>query len=140
MATSESLSTELMEKLMMADYCDEVDLFHRDQPTSREHFRAFVNRTSSSYTIDTSSFFTRKGNPIPGGVYSLFGKYNGNSADKVREELVSWANDNRPLVATAGAQVLNHDNKDMAWLLLTTTSKKNPADETHIMVPLQTIL
>ena len=75
MATS--LSTELMEKLMMADYCEEVNLFDRYQPTTREHLCAFMKRTSASYTVDTYSFYTRKENPIPGGMYALFGKYNG---------------------------------------------------------------
>ena len=129
MATVESLSAELMENLMMADYCDEVDLFDRDQPTSKEHFRAFVKRTSSSYTVDTSSFFTRKGNPIPGGIYSLFGKYNGKNADEVRDDLISWVYKNRPLVTAAGENILKYDKKDMAWWALTTTNKKNPADE-----------
>ena len=129
MATSVSLSTELMEQLMMADYCNDVDLFARDQPTSKEHFRAFVKRTSSSYTVDTTSFFTRKGNPIPGGIYSLFGKYNGKNADEVRDELISWVCENRPLVTLAGENVLKQDKKDMAWWMLTTTNKKNPADE-----------
>ena len=127
MATSESLSTELMEKLMMADYCDEVDLFDRNQPTSKEHFRAFVKRTSSSYTVDTTSFFTRKGNPIPGGIYSLFGKYNGKNADEVRDELISWVYDNRTLVTSAGENVLKQDKKGHGMVVTNHYKQEKPS-------------
>ena len=126
---ADSISAELMETLMLADYSDVVDLFARDMPTTSEHLRAFKNRNINRYNVDTARFYTRKGNPIPGGMYSLFGKYNGLPEDEVRENLITWANENRDAITKAGKTVLDHDNKDVSWWVLTTTSKKNPCDE-----------
>ena len=118
-----------METLMLSDYCDSIDLFARDKPTEGDHLRAFKKRNANKYEVDTATFYTCKGNPIPGGMYKLFGKYNGCTEDEVRENLVAWATDNRDIVTQASKTVLNHDNKDFAWWSLTTTCKKNPCDE-----------
>ena len=126
---ADSLSAELMETLMLPDYCDVVDLFARDNQTGSDHLRAFKERNIERYNVDTATFYTHKGNPIPGGMYSLFGKYSGCTEDEVRENLVSWARYNRDMVTQAGKTVLEQNNKNYAWLSLTTTSKKNPCDE-----------
>ena len=118
-----------METLMLADYCDSIDLFARDNATTSEHLRVFKSRNKDRYDVDTARFYTRKGNPIPGGMYSLFGKYNGLSEDEVRENLVVWATDNREMIIQSGKNVLDYDHKDYAWWSLTTTSRKNPCDE-----------
>ena len=95
------MSAELMEMLMLADYCHEVDLFARDQPTDRQHLKCFIKWTSRKYNVDTASFYTRKSNPIPGGMNALFGKYNVHSADEVCKDLVYWADANREIVKCA---------------------------------------
>ena len=126
---ADSLSAELMETLMLADYCDIIDLFARDTPMTSEHLRAFKSRNINRYNVDTARFYTRKGNPIPGGMYGLFGKYNGLEEDAVHNNLITWAYENHDTIIKASKTVLEHDNKDFAWWALTTTSKKNPCDE-----------
>ena len=126
---ADSLGAELMETLMLSDYCDSVDLFARDAPTDSAHLRAFKKRNMDRYNVDTTTFYTRKGNPIPGGMYKLFGKYNGCTEEEVCDNLITWANENRDAITKAGKNVLDHNNKDFSWWYLTTMSKKNPCDE-----------
>ena len=123
------LSAELMEALMLADYCDEVELFARDNPTSGDHLRDFKKCTSKKYNIDTALFYTRKGNPIASGMYALFGKYSGLTAEEVRKNLVQWADSQRDMVTAAAKCMLEHDRKAYAWWALNTTNRKNPVDE-----------
>ena len=127
---ADALSVELKESLMLADYCDVINLFAHNNPTSSDHLRAFKKHNVERYTVDTAMFFTRKGNPIPGGMYKLlFGNYNGLSEEEVHENLVFWASENREIITQASNTVLDHDSKNFAWWSLTTTSKKNPCDE-----------
>ena len=51
------------------------------------------------------------------------------SADKIRDELVDWANSRRTEITEAGTVMLNNDKKDYSWWILTTTHRKNPVDE-----------
>ena len=126
---AESIGAELMESLMLSDYCDSIDLFARDAPTVSDDLRAFKKRNVNRYNVDTATFYTRKGNPIPGRMYSLFGKYNGCNEVEVRDNLITWAQERRDTITKAAEKVLSHDKKNISWWYLTTMSNKNPCDE-----------
>ena len=129
MAARKSIGSELMEEIEKRDYCQYVDLFPRANPMNSTDLRLFRQRTKDRYLVETDQFYSRKGTTKPDGVYKLFGDMVNRSADQVREDLVEWSNRNRNEVTEAGTVTLNHDKKDYAWWILTTTHKKNPVDE-----------
>ena len=56
-----------------------------------KHLRTYIR---DKFWIDTRPVQTRRGNIIPTGVYSIFGKYNNTPAETVKCELYDWVNDN----------------------------------------------
>ena len=124
-----SISEELFKEIQCRDYCEYVDLLARSNPMTSVDLRGLRTRTSDRYMIKTEPNYTRKGKTKPEGIYELFGKFINKTADETCEQLVDWANSRSEEITKAGTVMLNHDNKDYAWWILTTTHKKNPVDE-----------
>ena len=111
-----SIMEELNQLIQGAEYSEYVDLFDRSHPTTSEQLRDLRKTLNTKYHFETAKFYTRKGNPLPDGMYSLFGVYNDMSGAEVRESLVSWARDNRDLVEKAGTVMFAFDKKDFPWV------------------------
>ena len=129
MAARKSIGAELIDEIKRREYCQYVDLFPRTSPMTSTDLRMFRNRTKGRYLVETDQFYSRKGTTKPEGIYELFGKMVNKSADKIRDDLVDWANSRRAEITEAGTVMLNNDKKDYSWWILTTTHRKNPVDE-----------
>ena len=112
MAARKSIGAELIDEIKRREYCQYVDLFPRTSPMTSTDLRMFRNRTKGRYLVETDQFYSRKGTTKPEGIYELFGKMVNKSADKIRDDLVDWANSRRAEITEAGTVMLNNDKKD----------------------------
>ena len=81
------------------------------------------------FWIDTRPFQTRRGNIIPTGVYSIFGKYNNTPAETVKNELYDWANDNRDEYTLLLGNILHAKKWSFGSWAVNLKLKSKPADE-----------
>ena len=129
MADRKSIGAELIDEIERREYLSICRLISQNKPDNvyrptyvqEPHKRQVLGR-------NRSILFT-KGTTQPEGIYELFGKMVNKSADKIRDDLVDWANSRRAEITEAGTVMLNNDKKDYSWWILSTTHRKNPVDE-----------
>ena len=124
---SNSITSELLNTLDRIPYTTCADSYgngsHVD-PEDLKHLRTYIR---DKFGIDTRPFQTRRGNIIPTGVYSVFGKYNNTPAETVKTELYDWAYDKRDEYTLLLSNILQDKKWTFgSWIV---NLKSKPADE-----------
>ena len=95
MAASTSLASELLQNLDRFLYKVNIDDFQDNGHIDPEDLKRLRTSIRDQFWVDTRPFQTRRGNIIPTGVYSIFGKYNNTPPETVKNELYDWVENRR---------------------------------------------
>ena len=88
-----SIASELLQCLDQIPYNNDIDNYGSDNFLDPEDLKHLRTNIRDRFWIDTHPFQTRRGNVIPTGVYSIFGKYNNTPPETVKNELYDWVED-----------------------------------------------
>ena len=126
---SASIATELMNTLNNIPYTTSADSFGNGAHVDPEDLKRLHTYIRDKFWIDTRPFQTRRGNIIPTGVYSIFGKYNNTPAETVKCELYDWVNDNRDKYTLLLGNILQAKKWKFSSWSVNLKLKPKPADE-----------
>ena len=88
-----SIASELLQNLDCFPYKVNIDDFGEDNHIDPEDLKRLRTSIRDQFWIDTRPFQTRRGNIIPTGVFSIFGKFNNTPPETVKNELQDWVED-----------------------------------------------
>ena len=126
---SNSIACELLNTLDCIPYTTCPDSFDNDSHVDPEDLKRLHTYIRDKFWIDTRPFQTRRGNIIPTGVYSIFGKYNNTPAETVNCELYDWATDKRDEYTLLLGNILQAKNWKFGSWAVNLKLKSKPADE-----------
>ena len=90
-----SMASELLQNLDRFPYKTNIDDFGEDIHIDPEDLKRLRTSIHDKFWVDTCPFQTRRGNIIPAGIFSIFGKYNNTPPETVKNELHDWVEDRR---------------------------------------------
>ena len=90
-----SMASELLQNLERFPYKSDIDDFGNNNHIDPEDLKRLRTSIRDQFWVDTRPFQTRRGNIIPTGVFSIFGKYNNTPPETVKNELHDWVEDRR---------------------------------------------
>ena len=88
-----SMASELLQNLDRFPYKVDINDFGDDNHINPEDLKRLRTSIRDQFWVDTRPFQTRRGNIIPTGVFSIFGKYNNIPPETVKNELHDWVED-----------------------------------------------
>ena len=88
-----SIASELLQNLDRFPYKVNIDDFGEDNHIDPEDLKRLRTSIRDQFWVDTRPFQTRRGNIIPTGVFSIFGKFNNTPPETVKNELHDWVED-----------------------------------------------
>ena len=127
MATS--IAAELLEKINHIKYVDSVDALTVDHKLPENVFQIVKKSMKGTYIFSYERFCTTRGIPKPDGMFELFSKYSGKSVSEVREDLITYAQNNKNLVLKVATDYFKSKHMDIRMWIILMARSSNPGDE-----------
>ena len=93
MAT-DSISSELYDAIKGKPFIDKVPYLSPGVTVSSEELKEIRKILKNTYQIVSDLYVTRRGNPVPSGIYARFGEFSGDTEKQVREDLINYVHSN----------------------------------------------
>ena len=123
-----SIASELLECLDQIPYKIDIDDYGVDNFLDPEDLKRLRTSIRDRFWIDTRPFQTRRGNIIPTGVYSIFGKYNNTPPETVKNEVSDWVEDRRDEYTLLLCNILSAKKWSFGTWSINLKLKSKPAD------------
>ena len=123
-----SIASELLQSLEQIPYKNDIDDYGNDNFLDPEDLKRLRTNIRDRFWIDTRPFQTRRGNVIPTGVYSIFGKYNNTPPETVKTELHDWVEDRRDEYTLLLSNILSAKKWSYGTWSVNLKLKSKPAD------------
>ena len=88
----------------------------------------------NTYQIVSDPYVTRRGNPVPSGIYARFGDFSGDTEKQVREDLINYAHSNRKEIEMLAKTAFGKKGISFGEWCMVNTCHKNQADEIGIFM------
>ena len=123
-----SIASELLGSLDINPYKNDIDDYGLDNFLDPEDIKRLRTKIRDRFWIDTRPFQTRRGNIIPTGVYSIFGKYNNTPPETVKTELADWVDERRDEYTLLLGNILSAKKWSFGTWSINLKLKSKPAD------------
>ena len=123
-----SMASELLQNLDHFPYKVNIDDFGNHNHIDPEDLKHLRTNICDQFWVDTCPFQTRRGNIIPTGVYSIFGKYNNTPPETVKNELYDWVGDRCNEYTLLLGNVLNSKKWTFGTWSVNLKLRSKPAD------------
>ena len=133
MAT-DSISSELYDAIKGEPFIDEVPYLSPGVAVSSEELKEICKILKNTYQIVSDPYVTRRGNPVPSGIYTRFGEFSGDTEKQVREDLINYVHSNRKEIEMLAKTTFNKKGISFGEWCMVNTCHKNPADEIGIFM------
>ena len=127
MATS--IAAELLDKINHIKYADSVVALTVDHKLPENVFQIVKKSMKGTYVFSYDRFCTTRGIPKPDGMFELFSKYSGKNVSEVREELLSYVQENRDLVLNVATDYFKLKHMDIGMWIVIMTRACSPGNE-----------
>ena len=123
-----SMASELLQSLDRFPYKVNIDDFGENNHIDPEDLKRLRTNIRDQFWVDTHPFQTRRGNIIPTGVYSIFGKFNNTLPQTVKNELHDWVEDRRDEYTLLLGNVLHSKRWSFGTWSVNLKLQSKPAD------------
>ena len=130
----DSISSELYDAIKGEPFVDEVSYLSPGAAVSPEELKEIRKILKNTYQIVSNPYVTRRGNPVPSGIYARFGEFSGDTEKQVREDSINYVHSSRKEIKILAKTVFNQKVISFGEWCMVNTCHKNPADKIGIFM------